>query len=189
MDSVKEESFRTDELSELDYDELDDEFEPQDTNGEENESVGPLQRPMISLYGLKSPTTTLMPSLGAQMNGSLSPAEKSRSLSNLDSTGPLSPGCRAPNCVSPSTSGAPNHHNWKYASMRSCSHYPNGLMLRPQLTLDESTMTIAKPQSLKLDLGPKSAELNGYHNLNGVAHHETSVSGINSSDPFLSVMF
>lgn len=170
-----EPSFRTDELSEL-SDELNDEFEPhskEDTNGEENESLGPLKGPMINLYSLKSPTTTLMPSLGAQLNGTLSPAEKSRSLSNLDINGPLSPGFRTSNCVSPSTSAVPNHHNWKYAPMRSCSHYPNGMVLRQQQTLDESSMTVSKPQSLKLDLGPKSAELNGYHN--GVGSHEISV--------------
>lgn len=158
-------------MLELDDDELESPTDSpnEDGAGEENESVGPLKKPTIHLYGLRSPTT-LSPSLDSQLNNSTrgsSSVDKSLSLSNVENTPPLSPG----RGLMPSTSVVIPNHQWKFGSHRSSSYVPNGMMLRQHATVDDGHYDAASStqrtngSNLRLDLSPRDSLPNGCNGL------------------------
>uniref|UniRef100_A0A915DKF1 PPIase cyclophilin-type domain-containing protein n=1 Tax=Ditylenchus dipsaci TaxID=166011 RepID=A0A915DKF1_9BILA len=97
---------------------------------ERKESLAPLKRPPINLLARTPQYTSITTSslalpydtqiINTQVNGfhchlqGVMPDYKSRSLSNLENTPPLSPAQRV--CISPCSMA--NNHHWKYASMR-----------------------------------------------------------------------
>lgn len=134
--------------------ELDDDFEPYTRDElEENEPLGPLKKPMISLYNLRSPaaikssfdssTTIVNGTTTFACNGSANPPlgaiEKSASLSHVDNY-PPSPGEH--NHLSSGdghfVTSSSRSYAWRLTPMRSC-YLPNGVIPRQQsTTLDES---------------------------------------------------
>lgn len=178
-------------MLELDDDDL--ESPPDSPNedgaGEENESVGPLKKPTIHLYGMRSPTT-ISPSLDSQFNNSTRisqiTVDKSLSLSNVENTPPLSPG----RTLMPSTSVVVPNHQWKFGSHRSSSYVPNGMMLRQHATVDDghcdaaSSTQRSNGTNLRLDLSPRDSLPNGCNGLpaTSVQHNglpvEPMVSGL-----------
>uniref|UniRef100_A0AC35F708 ADP-ribosyl cyclase/cyclic ADP-ribose hydrolase n=1 Tax=Panagrolaimus sp. PS1159 TaxID=55785 RepID=A0AC35F708_9BILA len=171
---------RTDDL----LSELDDDFEPFTRDElEENEPIGPLKKPMISLYNLRSPaaikssfdssTTIVNGTTTFACNGSSNPPlgtlEKSVSLSYADSF-PPSPGEHNHNSTGghyPTSSSTASHHHWRLSPMRS-SYLPNGGIPRQQSTLDESGPMFIQGSSDGLCNGNSDKSLrvceNGIHN-------------------------
>lgn len=135
--------YRTDDL----LSELEDDIEPftrDELIDEENEPVGPLKKPMISLYSLRSPAaikssfdssttivngTTTFACNGVSSNPPLGAIEKSVSLSYVDNY-PPSPG------EHPTGYYCASQHPWRLSPMRS-SYLSNGVITQHQIASDE----------------------------------------------------
>ena len=120
---------------------------------EENDSLGMLQTPMTSYFGLRSPVsikssfdssttvvngTTTFACNGGHANPALS--EKSLSLSNVDvyHNSPPSPSEQPP--TSPYLCNGHQKHHWRHSPMRSSTILPNGMIPRQQTTIDETVV-------------------------------------------------
>lgn len=158
---------------------------PDEAIAEENEPVAPLKRrPMVGLYGLKSPTmyngtksfengTLTNGHLNGVMNGDMNGSTNGKLSVAPSVSAPLNQTAHRP--VSPSTSvimlpsATSRNHNWKSASMRNTSAGNENQMVtcsspafRQQATVDEGHLSTTRSFSLKLEV-PKN-EVNGAWN-------------------------
>ncbi|KAI1705703.1 SAM domain (Sterile alpha motif) domain-containing protein [Ditylenchus destructor] len=177
---------------------------------ERKETVAPLKRPTISLFsrGSNGNAGSLALPIDSQqyqqqhngfhdqaksvspgyLNGGLSPGQclisadqKSRSLSNLENTPPISPAqraCISPSCSSYSTSpsGMMNHHHWKYASMRQSIRTGSAHQIcpnAPQSSLARESITINGHQPLELKLDLNKTHMARHANHNGLTKADT----------------